>query len=352
MAGGAVLAVSPRLARAQERALPFTDLGASRTRVTTHAALARALGLGSLHVKRDDESGAEFGGSKARKLERLLGAARRERRDAVLTFGGVGSNHALATAIHARRLGMRAHLVLLHEPPSPHVRRHLLAALHAGAELHAGTRADRDVPGRAVARFAAADDPYVIPPGGTSGLGGVGYVDAALELRRQIDAGALPAPDAIYVAAGTTGTAAGLWVGLQAAQLPARLIAVRASGRATASRARVQTEVDAIEATLRGTDATFAAAPLDDRFELEHRFAGEGYARPTDAGRRARALAGSAFPLDDTYTAKAFAALVARAGAHRGRPVLFWDTFDPRRPPIGAARVEDLPRRLRAYARE
>jgi len=351
VASGALLAALPREARARVGGLPWVDLGATGTRVSAHPELARRLGLGSLHVKRDDESGRTFGGSKARKLERLLAAARDGGHRAVLTFGGVGSNHALATAVHARRLGLRAHLVLLHEPPSAHVRRHLLAAHRAGAILHAGTRADRDEPGRAVERFAGGEDPFVIPPGGTSGLGGVGYVDAAFELRRQVDAGALPAPEHVYVAAGTTGTAAGLWVGLRAAGLTARLVAVRASGRGTASRSRVQAEVDAIVRTVRRADPAFSAPALDDRFELEHRFAGEGYARPTTAGRAARRLVGSAFPLDDTYTAKAFAALAARAPTHRGA-VLFWDTFDPRRPPIGAARVADLPARLRAYARE
>lgn len=346
-AGGLALA---GLARARVEALPRLALGGLPTRVTAHPELARALRLGSLHVKRDDEAGAGFGGSKARKLERLLADALDRGHRAVLTFGGVGSNHALATAIHAARAGLRAHLVLLPEPPAPHVRAHLLAATSAGAILHAGTRAHRDDPARAVRDFAPGERPYVIAPGGTGALGNVGYVDAGLELAAQVAEGALPAPEVIYVAAGTTGTAAGLWIGIRAAGLAARLVAVRASGRATATRARVAAEVEATQRLLRSSGAALPPTPLDARFELEHGFAGEGYARPTDRGRAASALVGPALALDGTYTEKAFAALVERAP--RGAPVLFWHTYDPRRPDAGSARPDDLPAALRAYARE
>ncbi|MCA9611082.1 MAG: pyridoxal-phosphate dependent enzyme [Myxococcales bacterium] len=340
----------PGRAAAYVEHLPRVELGGLPTRVTAHPALAARLGLRSLHVKRDDEAGRPFGGSKARKLERLLGEARARGHRAVLTFGGAGSNHALATAIHARRLGLRAHLVLLPEPPGPGVRAHLLAAADVGAILHAGRRAHRDDPSLAVRDFALGEDPYVIAPGGTSPLGNVGYVDAGFELAAQVADGTLPAPDVIFVAAGTTGTAAGLWIGLNAAGLRSRLVAVRASGRGTATRRRVAAEVEATQAVLQSSNPGFPVTPLDDRFELEHGFVGAGYAHPTPRGHAARALVGGELPLDETYTEKAFAALVARAP--RGAAVLFWDTFDPRIPGPVRARVEDLPAGLRGYARE
>ncbi|MBX3270278.1 MAG: pyridoxal-phosphate dependent enzyme [Sandaracinaceae bacterium] len=336
-------------ARADVRGLPHVALGGLPTRVSAHAELAARLGLGSLHVKRDDEGGDVFGGSKARKLEHLLADARARGHRSVLTFGGAGSNHALATAIHARRLGLRAHLVLLPEPPSARVRAHLYAALDAGATLHAGTRAHRDDPSRAVADFAPRDAPYVIAPGGTSPLGTAGYVAAGLELAAQVAAGALPRPDVVYVAAGTTGTAAGLWIGLEAAGLATRLVAVRASGPGTASRARVAAEIEATQRLLRASGSSLAPTPLETRFVLEHRFAGDGYARPSAAGRAASATVGAELPLDPTYTEKAFAALIATAP--RGAAVLFWHTFDARLPPAGAARARDLPAGLRGYAR-
>jgi len=224
----------------------------------------------------------------------------------------------------------------------------MLAALGQGAILHAGTRADRDDPTRAVARFASGDAPYVIPMGGTSAVGDAGYVFAAAELAEQVRRGELPRPGVIYVAAGTTGTASGLWLGLAAVGLgDVSLVAVRASGRRTARRARVAAEVRATARALGLPEARLGA-----RFYLEHGFAGAGYAVPSAAGRAATELCEGQIELDPTYTAKAFAALVATAPRDPARPVLFWNTFDPRLPPRGGARIEDLPRRLRGYARE
>jgi len=188
--------------------------------------------------------------------------------------------------------------------------------------------------------------------GGTCPLGTIGYVDAGFELADQIAAGQLPRPDVVYVAAGTTGTAAGLWVGLTAAGVGCRVVAVRTSSRAMASRARVAEQVESTSALLRAADPAFPRTPLDDRFRLEHRFVGSGYAQPTRAGRQAVELTRGDLTLDLTYTAKAFAALQARAPSHRGQAALFWHTFDPRRPETGGLTASDLPVGLRGYARE
>lgn len=360
-AGLGALALGPGLVRAQARrvlltrygalaSLPWLDLGGRPTPLTRHPELARRIGLGELLVKRDDRAGHPYGGSKARKLELLLGEAIRRGHRSVLTFGGVGSNHALATAVHARRLGLGCHLVLLHEPPSDHSRAHLLAAAAVGATLHAGRRGDRDDP-RVGARLAPGEDPFVIPMGGTAPLGDAGYVDAAFELAAQLP----EPPDAIYVAVGTTGTLAGIAIGLRALGWPTRLIGVRASGRATGGRRRVAEEVERTVAMLRRRDPSFPEVrPSRRLFELDHRAVGEGYARPTRAGARATRLseAHGGPPLDPTYTAKVMSALVRRAGEHRGDRVLFWQTYDPRLPAPGDATVEDLPLALRGYARE
>ena len=72
--------------------------------------------------------------------------------------------------------------------------------------------------------------PYIVPWGGTSSVGAIGYVNAAFELKDQIDAGEMPEPDLLYVAMGTMGTAAGLMLGLKATGLKTRLVAVPAVG--------------------------------------------------------------------------------------------------------------------------
>src|SRR5262249_30467592 len=117
--------------------------------------LGQHLGIRSLWVKRDDLSGEAYGGGKVRKLELLLGDARRAGARTVITSGGVGSNHAVATAIYATRLGMRVVLALLPEPPDDRVRQNLLADLAAGAELHLARGRE---PGRLTAPRATADE--------------------------------------------------------------------------------------------------------------------------------------------------------------------------------------------------
>ena len=74
---------------------------------------------------KDDGAYSAFGGNKARKLEWLLADARRRGKRTILTGGAVGTNHGLATALFARRLGMRTVLVLVPQPASEHVRRQL-----------------------------------------------------------------------------------------------------------------------------------------------------------------------------------------------------------------------------------
>src|SRR5260221_599469 len=52
---------------------------------------------------------------------------------------------------------------------------------------------------------------YWIPAGGSCPTGTIAYVSAAFEPAAQIRAGLCPAFDEIYVAIGSSGTAAGLW---------------------------------------------------------------------------------------------------------------------------------------------
>src|SRR6188768_2085134 len=82
--------------------LPHVALTERPTPVERLRQLERSTGASALYVKRDDLTARAYGGNKVRKLEFLLAAARASGADSVLTFGAAGSNHALATAVHAR----------------------------------------------------------------------------------------------------------------------------------------------------------------------------------------------------------------------------------------------------------
>ena len=217
--------------------LPYVALGDFPTPVQRLERLGDELGIGQLYIKRDDLSGKLYGGNKPRKLEFELGDALRSGSSEVITFGGIGSNHALATAIYAKQLGLKTISMLVPQPNSNIVRRNLLADYHYGAEMHlCGTSLESAVSKlliRAVTlyqvirhRIKSGRFPHLIRPGGSSPLGVNGFVNAALELSEQVAKGELPEPDFIYVAAGTMGTASGLTLGLKIAGLKSRMVAV------------------------------------------------------------------------------------------------------------------------------
>lgn len=179
-----------------------------------------------LWVKRDDMTAGPEAGNKIRKLEYLLADALAQDADVVITCGGVQSNHARATAILARRLGLSPVLLLRtpegRAPESPWRGNLMLDAL-VGADVRFVTPAqyaDRDAVLASVADDLrrAGHRPYVIPEGGSNGLGALGYVDAMAEVRAQLDAPASEhsAPrrfDAVAHACGSAGTAAGIGIG-------------------------------------------------------------------------------------------------------------------------------------------
>jgi D-cysteine desulfhydrase len=317
------------------------------TPVEPAAALARAIGVARLHIKRDDLSARAYGGGKPRKLELLLGTAQAAGSSEVLTFGGVGSHHALATSIFARQLGLRTTLILLPQPPSAEVRKTLLACHKQGARLEsAGSQRAAIVRARARSHGALT----VIETGGSSPLGNVGFVNAGIELAEQIAAGALPEPDDIYIPLGTMGSAAGLVIGLRAAGVKSRVVAVRASNRGTSSRGKLDAMISATLSYLRLRDPQFPALTIDETdIVIDGSQLGKGYALPTERARRAAALyrQHTGQQLELTYTAKSFAAVAA--AEDKGRSVLFWNTHSAR--PIDSEGVDPaaLPRPFRAY---
>ncbi|HEY2385448.1 MAG TPA: pyridoxal-phosphate dependent enzyme [Candidatus Binatia bacterium] len=339
--------------------LPRVHLVDAPTPLQPLRALGRELGT-DLWIKRDDLTGAPYGGNKPRKLEFVLGAARRDGRKSVLTFGGIGTHHGLATTIAARGLGMRSLLVLVPQPVTDAVRHALLLDHAYGAELHFAASTPRAalIASALLARETLAGRrPLLIPPGGSSVSGTLGYVDAGLELAEQIAAGAAPEPEAVFVALGTGGTAAGLLLAFALAELRTRVVAVLVNDITPPSHARVMALARRAARHLHDLDPAVPRGPAlaSDRLAVVTDQLGAGYGAASVAGEDARqrlaALEGVA--LDSTYTAKCLAAVIADA-AHaeqRGRTLLFWHTYSAVDPAVHLATLPD-PRQLpRAFHR-
>jgi D-cysteine desulfhydrase len=177
-------------------------------------------------MKRDDHTGSELTGNKVRKLEYLLAEAQAQRATHVITCGGEQSNHARATALAAARLGMRSVLVLRCDDPThpPATTGNILLDRLAGAEVVWITRPawrdrDRLMAEQAERLRTAGAHPYVVPEGGSSGLGSWGYIRAAFELADDLEA---IGPCTIVYACGSGGTGAGLIMGARLPGLTAR----------------------------------------------------------------------------------------------------------------------------------
>ena len=280
-------------------------------------------------MKRDDVGAPGLAGNKVRKLEFVLGAARRDGADAIVIVGAEQSNACRAAAAACAQLGLRCVLVLSGDAPDRATGNLLLDRLYGAEVRFAGTT---DWAALAEAAERASEDlradgasPYLLPVGASSPLGAVGFAVAWFELLAQLDTLDVAAGTVVH-ASSSGGTHAGLLAGRRLSERGPR---VRAIGVA-----------DDIYPDMRGRYAEIAAEALalvggdgaigPDDVDLDFRFLGDGYAIPTaealDAIRLLARTEGIA--CDPVYSGKALAALVAvaAAGELAGGATVFWHT--------------------------
>lgn len=288
--------------------------------------LGHLAGLPALMIKRDDLQPTGMGGNKLRKLDYLLSDPAAAGADTLLTVGALQSNHARLTAAAAAELGLRCELLLVDRVPREHTayqgngNRILNALLGARTQVLAPTE---DVPRAIEQRCAelrqAGHRPFVIPFGGSSWRGSLGYVEMVAELRQQLPDGRAH----IVCACGSAGMLAGVLAGVAALGLdwPVTGISVLAPSPEIAP---------TVERLARETLAALDCADLPlARWSVLDDWIGPGYGLPTDAMRTAlqQVSASEGVLLDPVYTGKAMAGLLelARSGAHfePGVPVVF-----------------------------
>ena len=302
----------------------------------------RRLGDSSRHlwVKRDDQTHPVYGGNKIRKLEYLLGEARQRGSEDVVTFGGVGSNHVLATAIHGDAVGVRTTGLVLPQRMTDYVRGTLQRHQQIDSRLlqSPAARSARVALMRKL-RDDATRSLTVLPLGGTSARGSIGYVNAALELATQWHRDA--PPQRIYVAAGTMGTAAGLAVGVALLGWPTEIHAVRVTAPHQVNEKAMRKLTTKIVMLLRQADARVPDidAPWR-RVTIRTDYLGEDYADVTDASQHAvdEAMRRWQLPLETTYTGKAMACMLDDLTEHPSHgDWLFWHTYNGRAAPASSS---------------
>lgn len=174
-----------------------------------------------LSIKRDDCSSSDLSGNKVRKLEFLLGQALSNSSDSVITAGGLQSNHARATAVAGRLLGLQPHLILRTTLSVQDIglTGNLLWNRMVGSKIYtihpsqyARIGSDKLIDLLQKKLADAGGRPYSIPVGGSNSLGSFGYMEAIKEIIAY-EAATEEHFDHIVFSCGSGGTAAGLAIG-------------------------------------------------------------------------------------------------------------------------------------------
>ena len=284
--------------------------------------LTEFLGGPRLLVKRDDQTGLAFGGNKTRKLEFLVAEAQSQGADTLLSAGALQSNHCRQTAAAAAKFGFHCILVLVGQPPAQ-PSANLLLDLLFGAEIVWTEKARREAVLQETFERASAQGkrPYLVPYGGSSPTGALGYAFAMQELADQnVDA------DWNVFASSSGGTQAGMLLGAHLFGTCGQLLGISIDE----PQRKLQEHVAGL--------ASQASERLGARLQftpeqvlVKDEYAGPGYGVLTGAEKEAIALFAKyeGLLLDPVYTGRAAAGLIdlIRQGFFRKEEtVLFWHT--------------------------
>ncbi|MHC4931258.1 MAG: D-cysteine desulfhydrase family protein [Planctomycetota bacterium] len=276
------------------KAPPRVALARLPTPVEPLDRLSERWGGPRIWIKRDDLTGSLLTGNKVRKLEFCLGEAMDMGASRVLTCGGLQSNHCRATAVACARLGLQCVVYLRTDQrdPAPDGN-HLLCRL-AGAEVRLVTPAEYEALG-------PTREGYWVPEGASNEVGAWGYFEAARELEKH-------SFHALFHAAGSGGTTAGLVAGFKKHKIGIPLVAVCVCDDPEYFYAK-------IESILRAMRMRWPRLPAfpeaRDAVEILDGFQGRGYAlnRPEEWALLHEVAETEGIVLDPVYTVKAMLAL-------------------------------------------
>ncbi len=315
-------------------AFPKAELLQGPTPIQRASRLEQHLGLVEqgigLFLKRDDHMLIGGGGNKLRKLEFHLGAALAQGVDTIITVGGIQSNHARLTAAVCARLGIACELVLTRSVPKTELEYELngnvLLDQLFGAQMHVldkGADALAGAEARAAHLREQGRKVLVLPTGGSTAAGSLGYARCAAEIVRQ-EASLDLAFTQVVVANGSSGTHAGLSAGFELLGRGASIVKSFSvlHDQQTSTHRTLQLTLETL--ALLGSKADLDAAVIHvDGGQL-----GKGYGVPTEAMVDAVHLMArfEGLLVDPVYSGKAFAGVLAdlRQGRfRRGDNVLF-----------------------------
>ena len=285
--------------------------------------LGLRLGIEELFIKRDDLTGFSLGGNKIRKLEFLIADALAQGADTILVLGGPKSNLCQSASAAALVAGLNCELILYGDRPAPAPTNLMLAEMNGAGAFFTGDNDRSSVDALAKRRTASlisdGRSVYVIPRGGATAVGAVGYHLALAEVVSQLsEAGVATA--SIVVCVGSGGTLGGIVSGVAALGTAWPLFG------ASVSRAceEAERQVDSISAQCAQLLGTAAPAPTLTMIDARGPGYGQIWSVAEEASELARETEG--LILDPVFTAKAFAVLIQLTDAGLDGPIVFWHT--------------------------
>ncbi len=288
------------------------ELGFFPTPLERLSNLGAALGI-ELDIKRDDYTGFGGGGNKVRKLEYLMADACNKQVKVVITTGGHQSNHARMVAAAARKFGMKPILVLRGNQPEVYQGNLLLDKLF-GAELEFldpegyFTQIEGAMNAHAATAEARGEKALIIPLGGATPLGALGYVRAIEEMDAQLKSRNQQPPQVIVAPTGSGGTLAGLYVGARQYWPETQIVGISVSAKAAWFQDKISTMAQDC-ADLLEWPQQWAAEDI----WIEDGFVGTAYGVPSPGGIEAiyRVAQAEGVLLDPVYTGKAMHGLIS-----------------------------------------
>jgi D-cysteine desulfhydrase len=298
-------------------------------------------------MKRDDLISPLYGGNKVRRYEFLLADAKTRGARRIVTAGGIASTQVMATALFGRALGFEVCAVLFDQPVTRFARDAVVGFVGAGAEVVRGGGYAATA-WRVLRVMRQGKGNYLIWPGAANALANLGYIDAILELRGQVERGEAPRPDLIVLPTGSAGTLAALALGCAYVGWATEVVGVRITSAVACNRVTVGTIVRSTDRFLAARDRRWTRVSGKVRSRLYGGALGAGYGHPTPEAVEGAAMVErlTGAPGEVTYSGKALAALrtLASTPAYRDKTILLWNTLStPRPPPTAEARAR-LPR--------
>jgi D-cysteine desulfhydrase len=299
---------------------------------------------GEIYIKRDDQIHQLYGGNKLRKFEFIFGSALKKKKKGIITLGGVGTNHGLACAIVCKELEppLKCDLFLFSQPITWQVQRSLLLFDHFGAKIHP-CRSDVIAFIKALLFKIIKPKYYFMFSGGSplfgvgTSLGTIGFINAIIELKKQIDNDILPEPDEIFIAGASTGSSAGLVAGCKLLGLKSRVNIVQIYDNFIANPSAVVRNANNAIKYLHKREKIIPRMKITENdFNFIKGYLGSGYGIKTvksqNAVDKVFELEGEnkGFHLDTTYTGKTMAALFdfLLLCENKDKNILFWNTYN------------------------